>query len=164
MEYSIRDATVTDLQTTLEMNESEVPHVGSLVLDDMHNFLDMAAYFRVVCNDRGNILAFLIGLGPDSDYNSLNYRWFNERRRAFAYVDRIAVDSGTRRLGIAEALYTDFADKSASWAEFMCCEVNLVPENPVSMAFHQRIGFQQVGTLETGNGTKKVALLSREIG
>jgi len=32
------------------------------------------------------------------------------------------------------------------------------------MAFHQRIGFQQVGTLETGNGTKKVALLSREIG
>ena len=164
MKYSIRDATVADLDSLLALNESEVPHVGSITLADMHDFLEKAAYFRVACSDGNNILAVLIGLAPGADYASLNYRWFNDRYEKFAYIDRITVAIDARRLGIAEALYADFEQQSAGWAEHLCCEVNLVPENPVSMTFHKRPGFNQVGTLETGNGTKMVALLMRKIG
>jgi predicted GNAT superfamily acetyltransferase len=164
MEYSIRNANTEDLDAVLALNESEVPHVGSITRADMHYFMDKAVYFRVACGDQDNILAILIGLDPDTDYASLNYRWFNERYEKFAYIDRIAVAPHARRLGIAETMYEDFERQSANWAECLCCEVNLVPENPVSMAFHRRLGFEQVGTLETQKGAKKVALLMRKIG
>ncbi|MCW8925563.1 MAG: GNAT family N-acetyltransferase [Xanthomonadales bacterium] len=164
MNFSIRDANVEDLNATLALNESEVPHVGSITRADMQHFLTIAVYFRVACDDQDNILAVLIGLEPGADYASLNYRWFNERYARFAYIDRIAVAPHARRLGIAETMYKDFEYQSANWAECLCCEVNLVPENPVSMSFHRRLRFEQVGTLETQNGAKKVALLMRKIG
>lgn len=164
MEYLIRDANTEDLDAALALNESEIPHVGSLTMDSLRGFHAEAAYFRLACDDHNNILAVLIGLAPGTAYASLNYRWFNERYEKFAYIDRVAVAQQARRCGIAQALYGDFERQSASWAEHLCCEVNLVPENPVSMAFHRRLGFEQVGTLETQNGAKKVALLMRKIG
>ena len=63
-----------------------------------------------------------------------------------------------------EALYKDLADASAGWAQQLVCEVNLRPANPGSLAFHQRLGFKQVGTQETQNGKKKVAFLLKKIG
>jgi len=161
MKYSIRKATVADLEDVLALNQSEVPHVGSITMAEMSDFLTMASYFHVVRDDHGDLLASLIGLGPSAAYASLNYRWFDERYPRFAYIDRIAVAANARRQGIAEALYKDFEHQSGKQTEWLCCEVNLVPENPVSMAFHQRLGFKQVGTLETANGAKKVALLIR---
>lgn len=164
MEYSIRDASDADLEALLDLNQSEVPHVGSITRSEMRGLLDMAIYSRLACDASGSILAFLIGLGPGASYTSLNYRWFDERYENFAYIDRVTVVPGARRQGIAEALYTDFEHRSAGWARCLCCEVNLVPENPVSMAFHRRLGFTQAGTLETQNGAKMVALLTRKIG
>jgi predicted GNAT superfamily acetyltransferase len=164
MNHSIREATAADLEDALALNQSEVPHVGSTTMAEMHSFLSMASYFRVARNDHGDLLALLIGLGPNAGYTSLNYRWFDERYQNFAYIDRIAVAADARRQGIAKALYGDFERHSGKQSKRLCCEVNMVPENPVSMAFHQRLGFKQVGTLETGNGAKKVALLIKEIG
>jgi len=164
MKCSIRDATAADLEDALGLNQSEVPHVGCITMAEIRDFLAMASYFRVVRNESGDLLASLIGLGPGTDYASLNYRWFDGRYQNFAYIDRIAVAAHARRQGIAEAMYRDFERHSGSKAKRLCCEVNLVPENPVSMAFHQQLGFDQVGTLESGNGTKKVALLMKEIG
>lgn len=164
MKYSICDATAADLEDVLALNQSEVPHVGSMTMAEMSDFLVMASYFRVVRNDHGGLLASLIGLGPGAAYASLNYRWFDERYQRFAYIDRIAVAANARRQGIAEALYGDFGRQSSRQAEWLCCEVNLVPENPVSMAFHKRLGFEQAGTLETQDGAKMVALLMKKIG
>lgn len=164
VKYSIRKATAADLEDVLALNQSEVPHVGNITMAEMSDFLTMASYFHVVRDDHGDLLASLIGLGPNAAYASLNYRWFDERYPKFAYIDRIAVAANARRQGIAEALYKDFEHQSGKQTECLCCEVNLVPENPVSMAFHRRLGFEQVGTLETGNGSKKVALLMKEIG
>jgi predicted GNAT superfamily acetyltransferase len=38
------------------------------------------------------------------------------------------------------------------------------PADPGSMAFHERIGCSQAGTLETRGGAEKVAMLVKEIG
>jgi len=163
VKYSIRNVTTTDLETVLTLNESVLPHVNSISMADMQDFLAKATYFRVSCDEDDQVVAFLIGLAPDTEYNSPNFQWFCARYQNFAYVDRIAVATSARRLGIAEALYEDFVCVSASWAHHMCCDVNLQPDNPGSMAFHHRLGFTQVGTLETLNGAKKVALLLKEI-
>ena len=162
MKYSIRNATPADLQAVLALNESVVPHVNSLGMTDMQDFLDKATYFRVVCDKDRQILAFLIGLDPDTEYESPNFLWFCDHYENFAYVDRIAVAEGARRQGIAEAFYGDFAASTSDWAQRMCCEVNLRPANPGSLDFHHRLGFRQVGTQEIHNGAKKVALLLKE--
>ena len=162
MKFIIRSATNGDLAAVLALNESEVPQVGRISLKDLQNFLDKALYFRVVCDDAEQIVAFLIGLDPDTEYNSPNFQWFCSQRKNFAYVDRIAVARSARRNGIAETLYEDFEDVTREWAECLCCEVNIRPENPASMAFHQRLGFTQVGSLESNGGAKKVAMLVKE--
>lgn len=164
MKYSIRNATTPDLETVLTLNESETPHVGSITLADMRDFLTKAVYFRVACDGNDQVVAFLIGLDPDTEYHSPNFRWFCDHYRNFAYVDRIAVALEARRKGVAEALYADFTVTTQDWAECMCCEVNLRPENPGSMAFHKRLDFVQVGSLESENGAKKVAFLRKEAG
>jgi predicted GNAT superfamily acetyltransferase len=163
MKYSIRDASPADMATVWALNQSEVPHVGSVTLDEMRGFLEMAAYFRLAVDETGSIIAMLVGLAPGADYDSPNYRWFSERFDRFAYIDRVAVDSNARRLGIAHALYEDFARAAGPWSTRLCCEVNLEPPNPESMAFHLRIGFTQTGSLESPGGGKKVAMLVKTI-
>ena len=162
MKFIIRSATKEDLEAVLALNESEVPHVGRVNLVDMQSFLAKAVYFRVACDINDQVVAFLIGLDPDTDYSSPNYQWFCRHHERFAYVDRIAVAKSARRKGIAEVLYKDFQDISRDWADCMSCEVNLKPENPGSMAFHQRLGFIQVGSLESNGGAKKVAMLIKK--
>jgi uncharacterized protein len=43
------------------------------------------------------------------------------------------------------------------------CEVNLRPPNPVSDAFHARLGFTEVGRAMFGNGAKAVRYLMRNV-
>lgn len=163
MNYSIRTATAADLTSVLTLNESVVPHVNSLTSTDVQDFLEKAAYFKVACNDSDQVLGFLIGLAPDTVYDSPNFRWFCDHYENFAYIDRIAIASSARRQGMAEALYADFADSSRQWAKHLCCEVNLRPSNPGSLAFHERLEFTQVGRQEIHNGAKEVALMLKEL-
>src|SRR3546814_16650657 len=78
-------------------------------------------------------------------YASDNYRWFTARYDDFVYLDRIAVDSSARRAGVGGALY-DALDALASERRVPAlCEVNLVPRNDPSLAFHATRGFECVG-------------------
>ena len=163
MKYTIRNAVIDDLETVLVLNESVVPHVSSISMADVQDFLAKAVYCRVACDAEDQVVAFLIGLAPDTEYSSLNFRWFCDHYENFAYVDRIAVAADAQRQGVAEALYQDFTSATVNWAQHLVCEVNLLPANPGSLAFHRRLGFKQVGTLETCNSTKKVAFLLKKI-
>ena len=127
----------------------------------MHWFRDHAHYFRIAFAEE-RVAAFLIGLRPGTTYESLNYRWFCDNYEDFAYVDRIAVSEHARRLGLASRLYDDFAAAMME-AAVMTCEVNILPPNPSSMRFHERMGFRQVGTIEYEPGAKSVALMERKL-
>jgi predicted GNAT superfamily acetyltransferase len=93
----------------------------------------------------------------------LNYRWFCDRYDDFAYVDRIAVAAAGRRLGLASSLYDDFAAAMPSSVNVMTCEVNIRPPNAGSVLFHTRLGFREVGTLSSDDGSKKVSLLLKNL-
>ena len=158
----IRDCRSDDLELVQRMNESALPAVNSLTVDDLAWFLARASYFRVADTGR-ELVAFLIGLNEGVDYGSLNYRWFHERYDAFAYVDRIAVSPSARRQGLANRFYADFEDRCAGVSGRVVCEVNLRPANDGSMRFHERQGFVQVGSQETEDGAKEVALMLKEL-
>ena len=78
-------------------------------------------------------------------------------------MDRVAVAGFARRTGIATRLYDDFAGAMPDSVGVMTCEVNVRPPNESSMDFHRRLGFKQVGTLVSDDGTKEVAMLLKEL-
>lgn len=159
---SIRDCRRDDLESVRQMNEGALPAVNSLTLTDLGWFLDTAPYMRVA--DTGeDLVGFMIGLTEGLDYASLNYQWFLRRYDAFAYVDRIAIQPSARRQGLADRFYADFQERCAGAAGRIVCEVNIRPANDGSMRFHQRQGFEQIGSQQTENGAKEVALMLKEI-
>lgn len=158
----ITDITEVDLDTALALNEASVPHVSSIDLEKIRWFAEQAFYFRIA-RVAGRFAGFLIGLRPGIDYTSENYRWFCENYRDFGYIDRVAVAPDARRLGIASALYDDFARELNGKVQVMTCEVNIRPANETSMRFHERQGFTQVASQKTENGSKEVALMEKRL-
>jgi predicted GNAT superfamily acetyltransferase len=156
----LSDITDADLDEVLALNEASVPHVSSVDLEQIRWFAERAFYFRVAyVNHR--FAGFLIGIRPGIDYRSENYRWFCRNYDDFGYIDRVAVTPEARRLGVASALYDDFANVLEGHAQVMTCEVNIRPANATSMRFHERHDFVQVASQETENGTKEVALMEK---
>jgi len=162
MDVLIDNIEAADLQAVLELNDSAVPNVNRIDIQQLQWFCEKAIYFRVA-RKAGQILAFLIGLGPGIDYQSPNYQWFCARYRSFIYVDRVVVAGQARQSGLASRLYDDFASTAADNAEVMTCEVNIKPANETSMQFHLQRGFHLVGSQTTEAGKKSVALLEKEL-
>ena len=162
MGFLITDVERSVLDQVLALNEAEVPHLGKVDIDRMAWFATNASYFRVaMAEDR--LAAFLVGLRPGTSYQSPNYLWFSDRYEDFAYVDRVAVAADYRRHGLASRLYDDFAATVPGTVRVMTCEGNIRPPNEESMRFHHRLGFRQVGTQATENGSKEVALLAKTL-
>jgi predicted GNAT superfamily acetyltransferase len=158
---TLRKVEEPDLEHILQLNEAAVPAVNSVDLLQMRWFADHAAYFGVALRD-GDIAGFLIGMRPGTAYASLNYRWFCDRYDDFGYIDRVAIASGARRLGLATRLYQDFDASLPPSVGLLTCEVNIVPPNESSMRFHEDFGFRTVGTQTLQNERKQVALMARE--
>ena len=107
------------------------------------------------------VAGFLLAMNPRSDYESPNFRYFQQRFDSFVYVDRVVVHTGYRGLGIGARLYQALLDHAGDAAR-LTCEVNLEPPNPGSIRFHERLGFVAVDEQATESGTKRVALMVRE--
>lgn len=163
MAINIRPAETSDFDYLMVLNESALPEVNHLTTTDFERLLAMSPYCRVVEQD-GEDAGFLLGLEAGADYASVNYRWFAGRYDAFVYVDRIVIDSANRGQGLGTALYDDFERWAhARGAPRIACEVNVRPPNEPSRAFHLARGFEQVGTQESQDGNKTVALLIKEL-
>ena len=162
MKFSIINTKNEHLDDILTLNESSLPAVSSVKIDEMKRFLDFADYFKCVLVNKA-VSGFLIALQPEKDYQSVNYKWFEERYKSFLYVDRIVIGSKHRGRGIGNALYNDLETFAAKKTDTITCEVNIKPKNIGSIIFHERYGFYQVGTQLTENGKKEVSLMSYKI-
>ena len=158
----VTDVQSTEFEDVLALNQAAVPHVNSLEPGDIAWFAGHADYFRVA-RIGGDLVGFLIGLGPGLDYTSPNYRYFCRRHDTFGYVDRVVVAAAARRSGIGSQLYDDYAATLRGFVPVMTCEVNIRPPNESSMAYHERYGFICVATQETEGGTKEVALMEKRL-
>lgn len=160
---NIRNARRDDLDLLLELNQSNLPHVGSITQVEMEHLYSQAVCFRIA-ELSGRTAGFLIAFDPEADYASLNFLWFKKRYPNFVYIDRIVIATEARRKGIANSLYRDLEHFAAErQIPLMACEYNLRPKNDVSRQFHQRYGFNEVGTQETENGKKTVSLQVKQV-
>jgi predicted GNAT superfamily acetyltransferase len=158
----IERPTAADYPEILEVNESGLPHVNRISVDDLGRFAAQSHYFKVA-REGGRIEAFLLAFSEEAAYDSPNFLWFRDRYPRFVYIDRIVVLPSRRRSGIGRLLYADLEREAAAHASDLTCEVNLDPPNPGSLLFHERSGFVEVGRQHTGGGEKFVCLMSKDL-
>jgi predicted GNAT superfamily acetyltransferase len=140
-----------DLPAVLALNNANVPAVNELDLAALGAIVDASAVALTAIDPfDGGLAGFCLVLPPGADYGSGNYAWFGERYDDFVYLDRVAVDAGRRALGVGRALYAEV--EQYAMAQWFLLEVNLRPRNDVSLAFHERLGFTEVGQRETDYG------------
>ena len=162
MEYHILATENKDLPRVVDLNQDALPAVSSITLDDMIHFLEIVDYFRVI-KINSNIIGFLIALTPGKDYQSPNYKWFEKQYSQFMYVDRIVIDPAFQGQGLGWGFYDDLKIFSHGFAPIMTCEVNMIPPNKGSILFHEKYGFEKVGTQKTKGGNKEVSLMVYKI-
>jgi uncharacterized protein len=157
----VRPACPADHPAMVALNREAVPAMGEVPIDFFDRLAPHATAFLVA--EREAPIGFLLALPPGAPYESENYRWFSARYPDFVYVDRVAVTAAERGRGVGRSLYAALeASLGATFPERpLCCEVNLRPPNPGSLAFHRRLGFRVVGEQETGGGAQRVALMMR---
>jgi 4-hydroxy-tetrahydrodipicolinate synthase len=154
-------AITQDVQAqVLALNNANATELSWLDPQRCAALLDQAFYARRI----GTVDAFLVALDERADYDSPNYQWFRERYARFVYVDRVAVDQAVRGHGLARRLYHDLIDQAAAAGhDVILCEVNAIPPNPASDAFHAALGFSEVGSAAIHGGSKTVRYLACRI-
>jgi predicted GNAT superfamily acetyltransferase len=154
----VRDATQHDQAAVLALNNASTPHVNALEPEQFAWIVASADYYRVAVRD-GALEGFVIALRNGTDYWSDNYAWFGAHFDRFLYLDRVVVAPSARRGGVGRALYADLvAFASGRWPR-ITLEVNIEPPNAGSVAFHETLGFQRVGTREYVGGAVAMFVL-----
>lgn len=157
----IRDATPADFDAVLALNAEAVHFLSPLDRVRLQQLHAHAAFHRVV--DDGGVVAFLLALREDADYDSPNFRWFVGHVPQFLYIDRVVVAAPARGRGLGAALYDDIiALAAAHGVPRLTCEFDIDPPNPASEGFHARYGFREVGRQRLASG-KQVSLQARAI-
>lgn len=158
---TFRALEASDLDAVHALNEAAIPAVNSVSVTQLSELNEMASQF-VVANYDQVLAGFLILMAAGTNYPSVNYQWFSSRYARFFYVDRIVVDPQFHRRGIGRTFYARAWRDAQQQSVALTCEVNVMPPNPQSMAFHTRFGFSEVGRQRTDGGKKLVSLLARE--
>jgi predicted GNAT superfamily acetyltransferase len=110
----------------------------------------------------GRLDAFLLAFDQDARYDSPNFTWFRARYPRFVYVDRVVVAPSARGRGCARRLYADLFEHAVrAGHDRVVCEVNTIPPNAASDAFHAALGFVEVGTASVYDGSRTVRYLSQ---
>jgi predicted GNAT superfamily acetyltransferase len=159
---AIHDLTLADAPVMLSLNNAHASETSGLDEAGIRELLTMAFYARGI--DRG-ATALLLALDQDALYRNPNFEWFKCSPTSFVYIDRIIVAAAARGLGIGRLLYDDlFAAAIHAGHNNIVCEVNVDPPNPASVAFHQKLGFNQVGQGSIHGGAKTVRYFEKTLG
>jgi predicted GNAT superfamily acetyltransferase len=144
----LRPVHVDDLADVLALNEAEVEMLAPMDEPRFSELRRLADRFDVVEAD-SLFAGFVITFSPGSAYDSENYRWFSARHgERFYYLDRFVLRPEHRRRGLGGWVYDDVERTAAAYGR-MALEVNLVPRNDPSLAFHAARGYAEVGRLGT---------------
>lgn len=160
MDIALRAPLSCDLETLLALSNSHEREIGATTRAAFEELVGMS--FRARMTKTGD--AFLVALADRAPAIAPNYRWFAARLERFVYVDRVVVALAARHRGLGRLLYGDLVAAAAqSGFERICCEVNIVPPNPASDAFHAALGFTEIGRAFLPDRGKTVRYLTLEL-
>ena len=141
----------------INLNKKNMPAVGELDEELYYRFLEHSDYFKLI-RYNSLLIGFLVGLLPNRPYYSVNYKWFENKYKSFIYIDRIVILSKYQNMGFGSLFYDDLRSNFKNCCDFLTCEINIMPSNDVSMKFHKKYGFKEVGQQRTENDKKIVSM------
>jgi uncharacterized protein len=153
-----------DLADVLSLNQAEVEMLAPMDEARFHELRRAADRFDVV-EVEGGFGGFVITFAPGTAYDSENYRWFAQRYgERFYYLDRFVLHADQRRRGLGNRVYDELEQVAAAHGR-MTLEVNLVPRNDASLAFHAARGYVEVGRLggPPGDDDHLVSLMEKRM-
>lgn len=160
----VRPAEPGDFDEILRLNEESVHFLSPLTREKLEHLHDEAETHKVIVGSDGKVYAFCLTFREGADYDSVNYRWFSDRYKNFLYVDRVVVDVNHQASGLGRLLYDDvFMHAKETGVPMVTAEIDIEPPNPVSLKFHRRYGFREVGVQKVAGGKKSVSLQISEI-
>ena len=108
-------------------------------------------------------LALLVAFDDACTYDNANFAWLKQRFARFYYIDRVVVSEQARGRGLARAFYAGLEERARlEGCQRLVCEINSVPPNPQSDAFHEALGFRPIGERSEGGKAKTVRYWARE--
>jgi len=161
---TIRYLSNTDSQDVLRMNAAAGSAVFQLDLTEFERLMTISTLHLAVECSSDTITGYVLAFSKDQAYDGEEYLTFRSSIvEPFLYIDQIVIDECARGAGIGRMLYEELASRARNiGATILCCEVNVSPPNPNSLAFHRYLGFTQIGDLKTLDG-RIVTLLTKEI-
>ena len=155
----LRQLRDTDVADVLMLNERNVVNLAPMDEARLHELRALADRFDVLDVD-GDFGGFVITFAQGAPYDSENYRWFSSRHRTFYYLDRIALHEKFRRRGLGTFVYDEIERVATPYGR-LALEVNLVPRNDPSLAFHDGRGYVEVGRL--GDEAHLVSMMEKTL-
>ena len=141
----IRDAIESDFESIIHLNRIEEKQTSPMNLERLI-YLDELASFHMVALIDKQIAGFLIALRESTPYQNINYAWFASRYEKYFYVDRIVVSKNYSGMKVGSSLYSRLMSyASDAGINRVVCEFNIDPPNLASRAFHEKLGFNEVG-------------------
>ncbi len=157
-ETVIRAVQEADYAKVVELNDSEVKYTSAMDLDRVFYLDKLSAYHRLA-ELNGTAAAFLLAMKDLAPYQNDNFNWFAARYDQFLYIDRIVVGGHFQGKGIGSLLYRDLFEYAREQRmPLITCEINIIPPNRRSIAFHAGHGFKEVGRQWVDNGQKQVSM------
>ena len=134
-----------------EINQQQVPKVGSVSLQKFINLIKISDISYGLIK-KGICLGFVICLRENTNYQSINYKFFKKRHNKFFYIDRIAIANEYQSLGLGSIFYNKLLSTKDKFNIPICAEVNIDPLNELSINFHRKHGFSEIteSTLKEG--------------
>lgn len=148
----LRSATLGDTATIVALNAAVVAVTSPMDDARFHALLAVSSFCTVVERD-GAVIGFILAMQNGAAYDNGNFQWFADRLNRFVYIDRIVIGEAARGLGLGRTLYDHLANAARQQGSLtMAAEMDLVPANPGSIAFHARYGFVELGTRTLDSG------------
>ena len=145
----------------LKMNAAFVHWLSPLDKAGLKALISSCIYARQI----GSGDAVLLAIASETEMaDHSNLSWLKSRNENFIYIDRVIVSAPAQGNGYAGLLYTDLATfAQVNGYDSLTCEVNLLPANPGSHAFHLRHGYHPQGDFNHPHTGKSVRYYAKAL-
>lgn len=158
----VRALTSSDCEAVLRINSESLPGVARLDRAEFERLMAIPNVHLAIDSSEGRLVGYILAFRSDASYDGEEFLSFAKLGPdPFICIDQVAVDAGKRRERLASTLYSALEQRARkAMTAYLCCEINLNPPNPASLAFHLNKGFNQTGSLKTADG-RTVALMTK---
>lgn len=155
----INDASNQQFKKLTSLNNGFASETSVLSVEQLEKMAGAAFCALAITPDVGMLIAF----DENADYDSENFKYLKSIEKDFIYIDRIIINKQHQGMGIGTGFYETLIEMAQEEGKAkLLCEVNIDPENEISIAFHEGMGFEVIGERTLTNG-KTVRYYSFEI-